>query len=126
MRSERERQAVIILGATSPVTSICPTFTSVRLLTLFRRSILLVAGVSLLVALLPVGYTEAQAAPLIQGVAVTSDPGEDGGYGLNNEIELELTFSEGVSTTGTRQPLHSLNLPTFFVTFLLTETPVSY
>ena len=101
-----ERQAGIILAVASPVTSIGHIFTSVRLLTRFRRSILLAvvaSSLSLLGALLPVWYAEAQTAPSIQGVAVTSEPGEDGGYGLNSEIEVELTFSEGVSATGTPQ-----------------------
>ena len=106
MHSERERQAVIILAVTSLITSIGHTFTSVRLLTCFRRPILLAVAVSslfLLEALLPVQYAEAQTATSIQGVAVTSDPGEDGGYGLNDEIVVELTFNEGVSATGTPQ-----------------------
>ena len=58
---------------------------------------------SLLEVLQPVRYAEAQTPPKTDGVAVTSDPGEDGGYGLNSEIEVELTFSEGVSVTGTPQ-----------------------
>ena len=106
MHSERERQAVIILAPTSLITSIGHTITSVRLLTCFRRPILLAVAVSslfLLEALLPVRYAEAQTATSIQGVAVTSDPGEDGGYGLNDEIVVELTFNEGVSATGTPQ-----------------------
>ena len=106
MHSERERQAVIILAVTSLITSIGHTFTSVRLLTCFTRPILLAVAVSslfLLEALLPVRYAEAQTATSIQGVAVTSDPGEDGGYGLNDEIVVELTFNEGVSATGTPQ-----------------------
>ena len=76
----------------------------VRLLT--RFSILVsvtIFALSLLEALQPVRYAEAQTPPKVDGVAVTSDPGEDGGYGLNSEIEVALTFSEGVSVTGTPQ-----------------------
>ena len=82
------------------------TFTCVRLLTGFRTAILLAVAIfslSLLEALQPVRYAEAQTPPKIDGVAVTSDPGEDGGYGLNSAIEVELTFSEGVTATGTPQ-----------------------
>ena len=85
------------LAPTSPETSIRHTLTSVRLLTRFRWTILLAVAISLLAALLPGGYAEAQTAPSIQRVAITSDPGEDGGYGLDDEIEVGLTFSEGVS-----------------------------
>ena len=81
MHSERERQAVIILAPTSLITSIGHTITSVRLLTCFRRPILLAVAVSslfLLEALLPVRYAEAQTATSIQGVTVTSDPARMG------------------------------------------------
>ena len=91
------------LAVTSPANSIGHAFTSVRLPTPFRRAIFLAVAVSLLAALLPVRYAEAQTAPSIQGVAVTSAPGEDGGYGLYDELVVELTFSEGVSATGTPQ-----------------------
>ncbi len=104
--SERERQAVTTLAVTSPATSIDHTFTLGWPRTRFRRAILLavaVASLSLLEVLQPVRYAEAQTPPKTDGVAVTSDPGEDGGYGLNSEIEVELTFSEGVSVTGTPQ-----------------------
>ena len=101
--STQEQYAVIILAATSNNASVGRASTSVRLLTRFRRAILLAVAVPFLSLLLPVRYAEAQTEPSIQGVAVTSDPGEDGGYGLNDEIVVELTFSEGVSATGTPQ-----------------------
>ena len=42
-------------------------------------------------------------APTIESVAVTSDPGEDGGYAIGDEIQVGLTFSEAVTVTGTPQ-----------------------
>ena len=41
--------------------------------------------------------------PTIESVAVTSDPGEDGGYAIGDEIQVGLTFSEAVTVTGTPQ-----------------------
>ena len=37
--------------------------------------------------------------PTIESVAVTSDPGEDGGYAIGDEIQVGLTFSEAVTVT---------------------------
>ena len=41
--------------------------------------------------------------PTIESVAVTSDPGEDGGYAIDDEIQISLTFSEAVTVTGAPQ-----------------------
>ena len=41
--------------------------------------------------------------PTIESVAVTSDPGEDGGYAIDDEIQVGLTFSEAVTVTGAPQ-----------------------
>ena len=41
--------------------------------------------------------------PTIESVAVTSDPGEDGGYAIGDEIQVGLTFSEAVTVTGIPQ-----------------------
>ena len=41
--------------------------------------------------------------PTIESVAVTSDPGEDGGYAIGDEIQVGLTFSEAVTVTGAPQ-----------------------
>ena len=41
--------------------------------------------------------------PAIESVAVTSDPGEDGGYSIDDEIQVGLTFSEAVTVTGVPQ-----------------------
>ena len=64
---------------------------------------LLAVAVALVAVLSPVRFAEAQTPPSIQGVAVTSATGGDGGYGLNSEIEITLTFSEAVSVTATPQ-----------------------
>ena len=39
----------------------------------------------------------------IESVAVTSDPGVDGGYAIDDEIQVGLTFSEAVTVTGAPQ-----------------------
>ena len=41
--------------------------------------------------------------PTIESVAVTSDPGGDGGYAIGDEIQVGLTFSEAVTVTGAPQ-----------------------
>ena len=41
--------------------------------------------------------------PTIESVAVTSDPGGDGGYAIDDEIQVGLTFSEAVTVTGIPQ-----------------------
>ena len=41
--------------------------------------------------------------PTIESVAVTSDPGGDGGYAIGDEFQVGLTFSEAVTVTGAPQ-----------------------
>ncbi len=41
--------------------------------------------------------------PTIESVAVTSGPGEDGGYAIDDEVQIGLTFSEAVTVTGAPQ-----------------------
>ena len=68
------------------------------------RSLLIVAV--MLVLLVPAGIAYAQGTPTvptIESVAVTSDPGEDGGYAIGDEIQVGLTFSEAVTVTGAPQ-----------------------
>ena len=71
---------------------------------MLTRSILVVA---VMVALLvSAGGAYAQGtptAPTIESVAVTSDPGEDGGYVIDDEIQVGLTFSEAVTVIGAPQ-----------------------
>ena len=63
--------------------------------------------VAVMVALLvSAGVAYAQGTPTvptIESVAVTSDPGEDGGYAIGDEIQVGLTFSEAVTVTGVPQ-----------------------
>ena len=57
-----------------------------------------------LLALSLVSEAHAQTArPTVTTVAVTSDPGEDGGYAVGDEIQVGLTFSEAVTVTGVPQ-----------------------
>ena len=66
---------------------------------------LLVVAV-MLALLVSVGVAHAQGTPTvptIESVAVTSDPGEDGGYAIGDEIQVGLTFSEAVTVTGAPQ-----------------------
>ena len=68
------------------------------------RSLLIVAV--MLALLVPAGIAYAQGTPTvptIESVAVTSDPGEDGGYAIGDEIQVGLTFSEAVTVTGAPQ-----------------------
>ena len=60
----------------------------------------------MLVLLVPAGIAYAQGTPTvptIESVAVTSDPGADGGYAIGDEIQVGLTFSEAVTVTGAPQ-----------------------
>ena len=43
------------------------------------------------------------AGPAVTTLAVTSDPGADGGYAIGDEIEVGLTFSEAVTVSGAPQ-----------------------
>ena len=68
------------------------------------RSLLIVAV--MLALLVSAGVVYAQGTPTvptIESVAVTSDPGEDGGYAVGDEIQVGLTFSEAVTVTGVPQ-----------------------
>ena len=68
------------------------------------RSLFIVAV--MLALLVSAGVAHAQGTPTvptIESVAVTSDPGEDGGYAIGDEIQVGLTFSEAVTVTGIPQ-----------------------
>ena len=68
------------------------------------RSLFIVAV--MLAPLVSAGVAYAQGTPTvptIESVAVTSDPGEDGGYAIGDEIQVGLTFSEAVTVTGAPQ-----------------------
>ena len=56
-----------------------------------------------MLAILLLGHegTQAQTAPTVSSVAVTSDAGSDDTYGLNDEIDITVTFSQAVTVTGT-------------------------
>ena len=41
--------------------------------------------------------------PTISSIDITSDPGDDGAYGIGDSIVVEVTFSKGVIITGTPQ-----------------------
>ena len=57
-----------------------------------------------MLALSLVGEVQAQTnAPTVTTVAITSDPGEDGGYAAGDTIEVGLTFSGAVTVTGSPQ-----------------------
>ena len=59
-----------------------------------------------LALLVSAGVAHAQGTPTvptIESVALTSDPGEDGGYAIGDEIQVGLTFSEAVTVTGAPQ-----------------------
>ena len=60
----------------------------------------------MLALLVSAGVSHAQGTPTvptIESVAVTSDPGGDGGYAIDDEIQVGLTFSEAVTVTGIPQ-----------------------
>ena len=60
----------------------------------------------MLALLVSAGVAHAQGTPTvptIESVAVTSDPAEDGGYAIGDEIQVGLTFSEAVTVTGAPQ-----------------------
>ncbi len=50
-----------------------------------------------------VDWTSSSGAPTVTGVAVSSDAGDDGTYGLDDVIRITLSFSEAVEVTGTPQ-----------------------
>ena len=60
----------------------------------------------MLALLVSAGVAHAQGTPTvptIESVAVTSGPGEDGGYAIGDEIQVGLTFSEAVTVIGAPQ-----------------------
>ena len=68
------------------------------------RSLLFVAVTLALLVSAGVAYAQGTpTVPTIESVAVTSDPGEDGGYAIGDEIQVGLTLSEAVTVTGIPQ-----------------------
>ena len=68
------------------------------------RSLFIVAVMVALLVSSGVAYAQGTpTVPTIESVAVTSDPGEDGGYAIGDEIQVGLTFSEAVTVTGAPQ-----------------------
>ena len=68
------------------------------------RPLFIVAVMLALLVSAGVAYAQGTpTAPTIESVAVTSDPGEDGGYAIGDEIQVGLTFSEAVTVTGAPQ-----------------------
>ena len=68
------------------------------------RSLFFVAVMLALLVSAGVAYAQGTpTVPTIESVAVTSDPGEDGGYAIDDEIQVGLTFSEAVTVTGAPQ-----------------------
>ena len=68
------------------------------------RSLFIVAVMLALLVSAGIAYGQGTpTVPTIESVAVTSDPGEDGGYAIDDEIQVGLTFSEAVTVTGVPQ-----------------------
>ena len=68
------------------------------------RSLFIVAVMLALLVSAGVAYAQGTpTVPTIESVAVTSGPGEDGGYAIGDEIQVRLTFSEAVTVTGAPQ-----------------------
>ena len=68
------------------------------------RPLFIVAVMLALVVTAGVAYAQGTpTVPTIESVAVTSDPGGDGGYAIGDEIQVGLTFSEAVTVTGAPQ-----------------------
>ena len=68
------------------------------------RSLFIVAVMLALLVSAGVAYAQGTpTVPTIESVAVTSDPGVDGGYAIGDEIQVGLTFSEAVTVTGAPQ-----------------------
>ena len=68
------------------------------------RSLFIVAVMVALLVSAGVAYAQGTpTVPTIESVAVTSGPGEDGGYAIDDEIQVGLTFSEAVTVTGVPQ-----------------------
>ncbi len=68
------------------------------------RSLFFVAVMLALLVSAGVAYAQGTpTVPTIESVAVTSNPGEDGGYAIDDEVQIGLTFSEAVTVTGAPQ-----------------------
>ena len=68
------------------------------------RSLFIVAVMLALLISAGVAYAQGTpTVPTIESVAVTSDPGEDGGYAIGDAIPVRVTFSEAVTVTGIPQ-----------------------
>ncbi len=68
------------------------------------RSLFFVAVMLALLVSAGVAYAQGTpTVPTIESVAVTSNPGEDGGYAIGDEVQIGLTFSEAVTVTGAPQ-----------------------
>ena len=68
------------------------------------RSLFIVAVMLALLVSAGVAYAQGTpTVPAIESVAVTSGPGEDGGYATGDEIQVGLTFGEAVTVTGIPQ-----------------------
>ena len=68
------------------------------------RPLFIVAVMLALLVTAGVAYAQGTpTVPTIESVAVTSDPGGDGGYAIGDEIQVGLTFSEAVTVTGAPQ-----------------------
>ena len=68
------------------------------------RPLFIVAVTLALLVFAGVAYAQGTpTVPTIESVAVTSGPGEDGGYAIGDEIQVGLTFSEAVTVTGAPQ-----------------------
>ena len=71
---------------------------------MLTRSLFIVAVMVALLVSSGVAYAQGTpTVPTIESVAVTSDPGENGGYAIGDEIQVGLTFSEAVTVTGAPQ-----------------------
>ena len=68
---------------------------------MLTRSLFIVAVMLALLVSSGVAYAQGTpTVPTIESLAVTSGPGEDGGYAIGDEIQVGLTFSEAVTVTG--------------------------
>ena len=68
------------------------------------RLLLIVAVMLALLVSAGIAYAQGTpTVPTIESVAVTSDPGVDGGYAIGDEVQVGLTFSEAVTVTGAPQ-----------------------
>ena len=67
------------------------------------RIVLVLAAMVLLLATVSVAHAQQSNAATIETVAITSAPGEDGGYAIEDEVKVGLTFSEAVTVTSAPQ-----------------------